>query len=136
MERIDIEKVSGGPRTVAGKMRVGQNRRSHGLSARVLIVPTDDAPSFEHIRGIIHSRFLPRTRIQQFHVNLALHAAWNLWRAKQFLARLDSRAPLAKGFPKRAALVYYRAIHAKRYRRALANLRAMQAYARDFLDAA
>jgi len=56
---------STGPRTPEGQTRSSQNARTHGLTARDLIVATDEREEFEELLSGYQSGVKPQGAIQQ-----------------------------------------------------------------------
>jgi hypothetical protein len=88
--------LSTGPKTSAGKTRSAQNSLKHGLSARELVVRTEDQPAFDELHGAYLAELQPHGILETEMFNSIVHAAWNLRRIRALEAELfDSADPLA-----------------------------------------
>jgi hypothetical protein len=83
---------STGPRTTEGKKRSSQNAIRHGLSGRVVVLPTEDLNLYLRFSKEIVASLYPETQIER---DLAQNVADGLWRQKRF--RTIEEAMLALG---------------------------------------
>jgi hypothetical protein len=83
---------STGPRTVDGKTRSSQNARTHGLTARNLVVAPDERDEFEEMLAAYQADVHPRGAIQRTLFNELIAAAWNLHRVQRMESEIWSRA--------------------------------------------
>jgi hypothetical protein len=67
---------STGPKTEAGKRRVGLNALKHGLYARELAVSELDRPDFEMLRESLRLQLAPRTALQDIAFEQLLACSW------------------------------------------------------------
>ncbi len=74
---------STGPRTPEGKARSSQNARTHGLTARDLVIAPDELEEFEELRNDYQASVQPQDAIQQSEFELLVGAAWNLRRIRR-----------------------------------------------------
>ena len=96
---------STGPRSSEGKARSALNALKHGLTAQVVVLPTEDAEAFEARRAAWIEEYAPDDLAQSVLVARAVHASWRLDRcARAELARLDGRLRHAADDHGRAAL--------------------------------
>ena len=79
---------STGPRTAEGKARSAQNARSHGLTARELVIAPDEREEFEELLAGYQAEVQPSGAIQQSLFDALVAAAWNLRRARRAEAEL------------------------------------------------
>ena len=78
---------STGPRTSAGKAISRLNSLSHGAFAADLLLPGEDAASFQRLEAHFHKHYLPVTPAERFLINRMVLAAWRLLR----LAAMETR---------------------------------------------
>src|SRR5712692_11401416 len=71
---------STGPRTPEGRARSSQNARTHGLTARDLVIAPDEREEFEELRNDYQTSVKPQDGIQQSLFEELVGAAWNLRR--------------------------------------------------------
>jgi hypothetical protein len=123
---------STGPRSAAGKTRVGQNATRHGLTARYLVIREDEREEFDEFQESLAAELDPQGAVETITFDELLHAAWNLQRFRRLEAELsgagDSDAFSADG-PNSAAidrLGRYQARTQRAYYRALKELRTLQ----------
>jgi hypothetical protein len=81
---------STGPRTPEGQARSSQNARTHGLTARDLIVAADERDEFEELLSGYQSGVKPQGAIQQTLFDELVGAAWNLRRVRRMEVELCS----------------------------------------------
>ncbi len=82
-------KKSTGPRTKEGKKRSAMNAMTHGLTARIAILPDEDPKAFEQRMASWKEIFQPRNDVELYHTESAVYFSWQLARARRALtARL------------------------------------------------
>ena len=121
---------STGPRTPEGKIAAAQNSRTHGFTARNLVIAVDEQPEFESLRNALASEIKPEGELENIEFDLLLHAAWNLHRISKQEASLmhGERDPLldpsVQKDSDRLAIYYSRT--ERSFYRAMRELRALQ----------
>jgi hypothetical protein len=70
-----------GPRTPEGKKRSSQNALRHGLSGRVVVLPTEDMAQYLRLSKEIVDSLYPETQLER---DLAQAVADGMWRQKRF----------------------------------------------------
>src|SRR6266850_6687888 len=81
---------STGPRTPQGQARSSQNARTHGLTARDLIVAPNESKEFEQLLNDYQTEAQPQGAIQQTLFDELVGAAWNLRRVRRLEVQLWS----------------------------------------------
>jgi len=81
---------STGPRTPEGQARSSQNARTHGLTARDLIIAPHEREEFEELLSGYQSGVKPQGAIQQTLFDELIGAAWNLRRVRRMESALCS----------------------------------------------
>ena len=81
---------STGPRTPEGQARSSQNARTHGLTARDLIVAENEREEFDELLNSYQADVKPNRAIQQTLFDELVAAAWNLRRVRRMEAALCS----------------------------------------------
>ncbi|HYL74473.1 MAG TPA: hypothetical protein VEU96_09725 [Bryobacteraceae bacterium] len=85
-------KLSTGPKTEAGKARSAQNALQHGLTARAIVLPTEDPAAFEsHIQKLL-DEYQPKTPTEADLVKALAGATWHLHRIDKIEIALFSEA--------------------------------------------
>jgi hypothetical protein len=74
---------STGPKTPEGKAAVRLNARLHGLFARDVVLPGEDADSFEDLFNQVRANLSPVGPIEEFLVDRAVNAMWRLRRLER-----------------------------------------------------
>jgi hypothetical protein len=74
---------STGPRTPEGKARSSLNALKHGLTAKNVVLPGEDAEAFEERRQEWHEHFRPQGPAQAVTVERAVQATWKLDRCSR-----------------------------------------------------
>ena len=69
---------STGPKTAQGKARVSQNRATHCLSGRHVILPGEDAEAYDRLVLDLTLELAPRGTAEQAIVDGIAHAQWKL----------------------------------------------------------
>src|SRR5216684_7501821 len=119
---------STGPRTPEGRARSSQNARTHGLTARDLVIAPDELEEFEELRNDYQTAVLPQDAIQQSEFELLVGAAWNLRRIRRMEVRACSDTTrtadqLEKDLDR---LVRYKTCIERTFHRSLKELKALQ----------
>lgn len=71
---------SNGPKTAAGKSRSSMNGLKHGLRAKTLVLPFEDAQAFESLKSAFLTRFQPNDDTEAVLVNQLIATSWRLER--------------------------------------------------------
>ncbi len=71
---------STGPKTPGGKAAIRLNARLHGLFARDVVLPEEDADAFEDLFNEVRANLSPVGPIEEFLVDRAVNAMWRLRR--------------------------------------------------------
>jgi hypothetical protein len=134
-----------GPQTDAGKAVTSQNARTHGITAKTLLVRPEDRAEFDQLHDQLRYECKPQGVLENELFRQILHAQWNLRRcdqveqeifdALQVVAKVDpssgkSLDPLHhadNGVPCQLDRIQrYRTAHNRAWHRALRELRALQ----------
>jgi hypothetical protein len=67
---------STGPITPAGKAKVAQNARKHGLTARQIVLPGESEAEYEHLLRAYTDQFQPQTPLEFELVSVMAAARW------------------------------------------------------------
>src|SRR4051794_389150 len=96
---------STGPRTAEGKKRSSMNALKHGLTAKTVVLPGEDAAAFDERLDAWLDEFQPEGASQVVSVEHAVHATWRLDRcARVETAQLEARVETAGDDSDRKAL--------------------------------
>ena len=119
---------STGPRTPEGRARSSQNARTHGLTARDLVIAPDEREEFEELRNDYQTSVKPQDGIQQSLFEELVGAAWNLRRARRKEVQLCSNTALEADQLGRELdrLVRYKTCIERTFHRSLKELKALQ----------
>ena len=119
---------STGPRTPEGQTRSSQNARTHGLTARDLVIAPDEREEFEELRNDYQASVQPQDAIQQSLFELLVGAAWNLRRIRRMEVRACSDTTrTAEQLEKELdRLVRYKTCIERTFHRSLKELKALQ----------
>ena len=119
---------STGPRTPEGQARSSQNARTHGLTARDLVIAPDEREEFEELRSDYQTAVQPQDAIQQSEFELLVGAAWNLRRIRRMEVRACSDTTrTAEQLEKELdRLVRYKTCIERTFHRSLKELKALQ----------
>jgi hypothetical protein len=119
---------STGPRTPEGRARASQNARTHGLTARDLIIAPDEREEFEQLRTDYRATVQPQDGIQQSLFEELLGAAWNLRRIRRMEVRACSDLALTADQLEKDLdrLVRYKTCIERTFHRSLKELKALQ----------
>ena len=74
---------STGPVTPAGKSKVAQNARKHGLSAKQIVLPGESEADYEHLLNAYIDQFQPQTSLE---FELVTVMAASRWRHRRLTA--------------------------------------------------
>src|SRR5579864_8416319 len=89
-------KLSTGPKTEAGKAHSAQNATTHGLTARAIVLPTEDPAAFQLHTQQLLDEYQPKTPTETQLVKVLAGAYWHLNRIDHIenaLFSQDSGAP-------------------------------------------
>ena len=119
---------STGPRTPEGQARSSQNARTHGLTARDLVIAPDEREEFEELRSDYQTAVQPQDAIQQSEFELLVGAAWNLRRIRRMEVRACSDTTrTAEQLEKELdRLVRYKTCIERTFHRSLKELKVLQ----------
>src|SRR6266404_9470857 len=119
---------STGPRTPEGQARSSQNARTHGLTARDLVIAPNEREEFEELLRDYRASVQPQDAIQQSVFELLVGAAWNLRRIRRMEVRACSDTTLtAEKLEKDLdRLVRYKTCIERTFHRSLKELKALQ----------
>jgi len=85
-------KHSTGPRTDEGKARSSQNALKHGLGAKAILLPSDDAAAFQrHLHSFLNE-YQPQGPTEQQLVQTLANNSWHLDRVNRLEETLFTRA--------------------------------------------
>src|SRR5580704_6260422 len=87
---------STGPKTPEGKAAVRLNALKHGLRARTVVGPGENADEFHQLCADLESDWQPRNRTEQALVEEMAVSHWKLARAEEAETRLMLQGPLNK----------------------------------------
>ena len=74
---------STGPRSVEGKQRASQNARRHGLTAKTLVLDTEDRAAFEDLRAALRTDYGPKTELEDALLDALVESHWRLLRLRR-----------------------------------------------------
>src|SRR5216684_2187511 len=119
---------STGPRTPEGRARSSQNARTHGLTARDVIVEPHEREEFEQFLNRYQTDVAPQDAVQLSVFDDLVAAAWNLRRIRRMEVRLCSDTTLTteqldKDMDR---LIRYKASVERTFHRSLKELKALQ----------
>ena len=121
---------STGPVSAEGKARVSQNARTHGLTAKHLVVRDDEREAFESLRDDFLAELDPQGAVERLTFDELLHAAWNLHRFRTIEAEVSLGTVDDFTDPQTTAvldrLTRYQSRAQRAYYRALQELRTLQ----------
>ncbi len=112
-----------GPRTPDGKARSARNARTHGLTARDLVIAPGEREEFEELLAGYQADVQPRGAIQQTLFNELVAAAWNLRRIQRMETDLYARAATLQELDH---LPRHKSRIERTFHRSLRELRALQ----------
>jgi hypothetical protein len=119
---------STGPRTPEGQVRSSQNARTHGLTARDLVIAPNEREEFEELLADYQASVQPQDAIQQSEFELLVGAAWNLRRIRRMEVRACSDTTLTAARLEKDLdrLVRYKTCIERTFYRSLKELKALQ----------
>jgi hypothetical protein len=119
---------STGPRTPEGQARSSQNARTHGLTARDLVIAPNELQEFDELRRDYQASVQPQDGVQQSLFEELLGAAWNLRRIRRMEARACSDTTLSANQLEKDLdrLVRYKTCIERTFHRSLKELKALQ----------
>src|SRR5258708_34417206 len=122
---------STGPRTAEGQARSSQNARTHGLTARDLVIAPDEREEFEELRNDYQTAVKPQDGIQQSLFEELVGAAWNLRRVRRKEVELCSNTVMEDEEleKKLDRLARHKARIERTFHRSLKQLKALQPHA-------
>jgi len=85
-------RLSTGPRTPEGKASSSQNARTHGLTAKDLIIGPEDREEFEELLAGLQADVAPQGALQQTLFDELVASAWNLRRIRRMETDLCASA--------------------------------------------
>src|SRR4051812_18060565 len=77
---------STGPRSANGKARVRLNALKHGLTAKTVVLPGEDAEALQARVEDWKDSIKPRTPLEDYLIERAAHVSWQLDRADRTVA--------------------------------------------------
>ena len=86
-------RLSTGPKTPEGKARSSVNARTHGLTAKDVVIGPEDCEEFDALLADFQSDVAPQGVIQQTLFDELVSAAWNLRRIRRMETELCAGAP-------------------------------------------
>ena len=118
---------STGPRTESGKQRSSLNALSHGLTARTVVLPTEDPDTYQrHIQQFL-DEYAPATPTETQLVHEIANAAWRLNRIPFLEADLFSQNPNPQALiPMLATLGLHGSRLSRQFQKAVEQLRDIQ----------
>ena len=85
---------STGPKTASGRQRMRLNAMTHGLTARTVVLPGEDAEALRRRVEAFKDDVQPRGALEDYLVERAAHVSWQLDRADRTIAaRLTDAMP-------------------------------------------
>ena len=85
-EPAERESKSTGPTSATGKQRVRLNALTHGLTARTVVLPGEDAEALQRRVEAFKDDVQPRGALEDYLVERAAHVSWQLDRAERTIA--------------------------------------------------
>ena len=85
-------RLSTGPRTPEGKARSSENARTHGLTAKDLVIGPDDRQEFDELLAWLQADVSPQGALQQTLFDELVASAWNLRRIRRMETALCAGA--------------------------------------------
>src|SRR6266436_278120 len=119
---------STGPRTSEGQARSSQNARTHGLTARDVLIAADEREEFEELLNDYQMDVKPQGAIQRTLFEELVGAAWNLRRIRRMQVRVCSDTTLTAARLEKDLdrLVRYKSHVERTFHRSLKELKALQ----------
>jgi hypothetical protein len=132
-------KLSTGPKTEAGKARSAENALSHGLTARAIVLPTEDPAAFESHTQKFLDEYQPKTPTETELIRALAGATWHLHRIDRIENALFSETQedldLARQFRTLSILSMHRHRLSRQIERTRHDLREVQRQRRYDEDA-
>src|SRR5437879_6515816 len=116
---------STGPRTPEGRARSSQNARTHGLTARDVLIAPDEREEFEELLNDYQMDVQPQGAAQQSLFDDLVAAAWNL-RRMEVRACSDTTRTAEQLEKELDRLVRYKTCIERTFHRSLKELKALQ----------
>ena len=125
--RLNAQK-STGPRTPEGKQAVRLNALKHGLSARTIVLPDENADEFKQLCDDLEARWQPQDRTEQYLVEKMAICQWQQARGYKREAQIVSNMQAYTSFREKEL---FRAVDMRQrlervYSKSLAELRSLQ----------
>jgi hypothetical protein len=119
---------STGPRTPEGRARSSQNARTHGLTARDVVVAPHEREEFEQFLTRYQTDVAPQDAVQLSVFDDLVAAAWNLRRIRRLEVRACSNATLSADQLEKDLdrLMRYKGHIERTFHRSLKELKALQ----------
>jgi hypothetical protein len=76
-------KAATGPRTESGKQVSSRNALRHGLTAKTLVLTTEDKSAFDELRAALHAAHAPVNDLEHAAVEALAEAQWRLNRCRR-----------------------------------------------------
>lgn len=124
--------LSTGPRTESGKAASSQNARSHGLTARELVVEPEELDIFAGFVADHRASLQPQGSIEEALFDMILHALWNMRRIRRLetplLRSMHSPMPDPDATSKLDRYARYYQRFERSFHRSLKELRTLQTH--------
>jgi hypothetical protein len=119
---------STGPRTPEGQARSSQNARTHGLTARDVLIAPNEREEFEELLNDYQTDIKPQGATQQSLFDDLVAAAWNLRRIRRMEVQVCSDNTLKADQLEKELdrLVRYKTCIERTFHRSLKELKALQ----------
>jgi len=118
---------STGPRTPGGQARSSQNARTHGLTARDVIIAPGEHEEFNELLNDYQTGVKPQGAIQRTLFDELVAAAWNLRRVRRMEVQLCSNTPLEDELQNKLdRLARHKTRIERTFHRSLKELKALQ----------
>jgi hypothetical protein len=117
-------KGSHGPVTPEGKAAVSQNRRSHGLAGKFILLSTENAENLQILARSVYEEHKPETDTEQRFVDSIIQHYWLMQRAIHMQEELIARAdhPTEVDDKRLSLFLRYQSTHERSYYKALREL--------------
>jgi hypothetical protein len=83
---------STGPKTPAGRLKVGRNRVTHGLTGRATLIPGEDPAEFDALALRMAVEMCPGTAVEETLVRNLTNIQWRLDRIAGWIGELTTEA--------------------------------------------
>jgi hypothetical protein len=84
--------LSTGPKTPAGRLKVGRNRITHGLTGRAVLIPGEDPAEFDALALRMAVEMCPGTSVEESLVRNLTNIQWRLDRIAGWIGELTTEA--------------------------------------------